>query len=405
MFTLRQYVRNSVWVIKLLYFFLYSAIAAWSSYFYVFLEDDRALTGTQIGLIAAVQQINNIIFLPLWGMVSDRYGKRKVFLMLIGISVVLLYGFMLNGSFWYYFLFMILFSALHNPVGALIDAFAINKSKEKYINSSYGQMRLWASVGWAFSSLLTGYLIESTSLSIIFVVASFFLLCTWLVTFFYVNKKREIRSTQAPSFKTLKNLLFGNKQLFYFFLIIMLFYILNSPTLNFINLYYKEIGASNTQIGYAFAVQALCELPFMFFSTHIINKFGIRRVLFATMVVASVRLMLYGFTTDPWVAISIGALHGITLGLFIVSVIEYTNYIVPQSQNSTGQTLMYTFLGVGMSVGNFLNGLWKDSFGLQYAMRIDSVLIIILLIAVYMVLFYRKGKQKIKMRAVRKKNV
>ncbi|MFO7869614.1 MAG: MFS transporter [Bacteroidales bacterium] len=398
MFTLQRYARNSVWVVKLLYFFLYAAIAAWSSYFYVFLEDERALTGTEIGMIAAVQQINNIIFLPLWGMMSDRYGKRKIFLLLIGVSAVLLYGFIVQGAFWYYFLFMIVFSALHNPLGALIDAFAINKSKEQNIPSSYGQMRLWASVGWAVSSLSTGYLIEATSLTSIFFVASFFLICTWVISFLYLNKKREVRSTHPPSFSTLKTVLLQHKKLFYFFMFILVFYILNSPTLNFINLYYKEIGASNTQIGYAYAVQAMCELPFMFFSAFIINKLGIRRVILGTMLVASLRLMLYGFTTEPWIAIAIGSLHGITLGMFIVSVIEYTNYIVPQSQNSTGQTLMYTFLGIGMSIGNFINGVLKDSIGLQYAMRIDSFLILVLVGMVYFFMFYKKSKQKIYMR-------
>ncbi|HPY83045.1 MAG TPA: MFS transporter, partial [Bacteroidales bacterium] len=108
MYTLARYARNSVAVIKILYFLMFAALAAWSTYFYVFLEDERGLTGVQIGLIAAVQQITNIVFLPLWGMISDRYGKRSVFLLLLGISVFLLYGFIVQGSFLYYFFFMIL---------------------------------------------------------------------------------------------------------------------------------------------------------------------------------------------------------------------------------------------------------------------------------------------------------
>lgn len=397
MYTLARYARNSVAVIKILYFLMFAALAAWSTYFYVFLEDERGLTGVQIGLIAAVQQITNIVFLPLWGMISDRYGKRSVFLLLLGISVFLLYGFIVQGSFLYYFFFMILFAALYNPIGAIFDTFAITKAREKAVKTTYGEMRLWASIGWAFASLSTGYFVEKTaSLSIIFIIASVLLAITWIISFLYLNKKREVLSNQSPSLKTIKTMLFENKNLLLFFLLIMVYYILNSPTLMFINLYYKEIGATNTQIGIAFAVQSIFELPFMFYGKRILNRFGVRRVIMATMVVAAVRMLLYGMTSNPWVAITIGVTHGITLGLFIVAVIEYTHHIVPPSQNSTGQTLMYTFLGIGTSVGNFFNGVLKDSIGLKNAMIIDAVLVVFLVVGAYLFLFFRKSKEKIK---------
>lgn len=78
--TSNQYSTYSVRAIKLLYFLLYVGMAAWSTQFYAFLERERSLSGVQIGAIAAVQQINNLIILPFWGMISDRYGKRRVFL-------------------------------------------------------------------------------------------------------------------------------------------------------------------------------------------------------------------------------------------------------------------------------------------------------------------------------------
>lgn len=79
MYTQHQYSKYSVGAIKLLYFLIYVGMAAWSTQFYAFLERERALSGVQIGTLAAVQQINNLIVLPVWGMISDRYGKRKVF--------------------------------------------------------------------------------------------------------------------------------------------------------------------------------------------------------------------------------------------------------------------------------------------------------------------------------------
>lgn len=379
MYTQKKYSKNSVGVIQLLYFLLYAAIASWSSYFYVFLENERGMTGMQIGILAAVQQTNNLIFLPLWGMISDRFGKRKVFLLLLGISVFLLYGFMVHGGFVFYLLFIVLFSALHNPIGALIDSLAIHKAKEPIVDTSYGKMRLWASIGWAVASVTTGFVIKYTSIHIIFPIASTILAITWVISFIGLNKKRDPKNDVKPSFVTLKTFLFENKKLLFFFIFIMLYYIFNSPTLTFINLYYNEIGASNLQIGIAFAVQSVCELPFMFFGLAIIKRFGIHKVILFTMFVAAIRMVLYGFTSDPWVAILIGCTHGITLGLFLVTAIEFTHRIVPASHNSTGQTLLYTFLGLGTSIGNLMSGYMKDHLSLQHAMKYNAIMVFVLI--------------------------
>jgi MFS transporter, PPP family, 3-phenylpropionic acid transporter len=392
MYTLSSYSKNSVGLVKLLYFLLYAAAAAWSTYFYVFLENERALSGTQIGLLAAVQQINNIVFLPLWGMISDRYGKRKVFLFLLASSLMLLLGFLFHGDFVFYLCFIILFSAVNNPIGALIDSFAIEKAKETLVNSSYGKMRLWASLGWSISAFVTGYFIKATSINYIFPLASAMLLVTWIIAYVYLNKKRDNKSDIRPSVTAIKTVFAGNKNLLLFFIFILFYYIFNAPTLMFINLYYTEIGALNTQIGIAFAVQSLCELPFLFFGARIIEKYGVRKVIIFTLLVAALRMMLYGFTSNPWFAIAIGCTHGITLGLFLVAAIEYTHRIVPQSQSSTGQTLLYTFLGIGTSIGNIINGAMKDHFSLRLSMKLNAILILLLVLVFY--LFHKWKKER-----------
>lgn len=396
MYTQHQYSKYSVGAIKLLYFLIYVGMAAWSTQFYAFLERERALSGVQIGTLAAVQQINNLIVLPVWGMISDRYGKRKIFLILLALASVSILGFLYHGGFWFYFAFIIFFTAINNPLAALIDSFALEKSSQAVVTEGYGNMRLWASFGWAVSSIATGALIRNTELSfsVIFIVTSVFYLLTWGVAYTSLNKKHERKTTKTPSLGTLVGLFSQNRKLLYFFLFCLTYYIFNAPILNMINIYYSEICDSyfpglseddlNAKIGFivgiAFAVQSLFELPFMFYAETLIQRFGRKNIIIFTMFVAVVRMFFYGFSSNPYVSVVVGCLHGITLGLFWVAAVGFVHKLVPPGQNSTGQMLFNTFLGVGTCLGNLLTGYMKDTISLQYGMRINALVILILII-------------------------
>lgn len=396
MITEHRYSVKSVRAIKLLYFLLYVGMAAWSTQFYAFLERDRALTGVQIGLIAAVQQINNLIVLPIWGMICDRYGKRKIFLILLAVAALLIEGFLYTGSFGFYLGFIVLFTSLYNPLAALVDTFALEKNNQPVVHSSYGEMRLWASFGWALSSFGTGFLIKQLGLSfgVIFPITTIFFIFAWIVSFISISKKHEVKTSKSPSFRTLFELLSNNRKLLLFFSFCFVYYIFNAPILNMINIYYSEICAKyypgfseidlNARIGFivgiAFAIQSFCELPFMLYANKIVTRFGTKNVIFFTLFVAAFRMFLYGLSSNPWISVCVGALHGVTLGLFWASAIGYVHSLVPVDQCSTGQMLFNTFLALGTCLGNLITGTMKDTISLQYGMQINAGLIILLLI-------------------------
>ncbi|MCQ2607688.1 MAG: MFS transporter [Bacteroidales bacterium] len=410
MLTEHQYSTKSVRAIKLLYFLLYVGMAAWSTQFYAFLERDRALTGVQIGFIAAVQQVNNLIVLPIWGMICDRYGKRRIFLVLLAIAALLIEGFLYTGSFWFYLGFIILFTSLYNPLAALVDTFALEKNNQSVVHSSYGAMRLWASFGWAVSSFGTGFLIKQLGLSfgVIFPVTTIFFVLSWIVAFFSISKKHEVKTSKSPSFRTLFELLLNNKKLLLFFLFCFVYYIFNAPILNMINIYYSEICAKyypelsevdlNARIGFivglAFALQSFCELPFMLYANKIVERFGTKKVIFFTLFVAALRMFLYGMSSNPWFSVVVGSLHGVTLGLFWAAAIGYVHSLVPVDQCSTGQMLFNTFLALGTCLGNLVTGTMKDTISLQSGMQMNALLIVLLILGGILVNRYLKFNGK-----------
>lgn len=362
-----------------MFFISFAAFSSWLSYFNVYLKEVPHLSGFEIGIIAALQQFNTLFIVPIWGMFADKYGRKRVLGISLFLSTFFLLIFMVDTQFIYYILFMIIFTSVYNPLSTLIDSIGLDFEEESK-TISYGEIRLWGSIGWAVSSIVTGQFINDDNLSMIFPVASGLLFISTLITVFIYKPLSVQRGINVVNFDQIKNLLKGNTSLLNFLILIFMYAVLAAPTYLFINMYYNEIGATTSQIGLAYGVQAFSELPFFFFGKRIIKKFGSIPVFVFVLIITAVRMVFYGLNDNPWLAIAAGVFQGLSIALFLLAVIEYVHNIVPNQLRSTGQSLIYTFFSVGICFGNLFAGYMKDSISIQNVMIINAVFILILVL-------------------------
>ena len=123
----------------------------------------------------------------------------------------------------------------------------------------------------------------------------------------------------------------------------------------------KENGASATFVGYGISFQGLCELPLFYFSAKIIGKFGSRTTLLITVFALALRMVLYGIIKNPYAALFIELLHGVSWSLFWVVCVEHVNSLVRHDWRATGQSILYAaYFGLGAIGGNFWTGYLYD---------------------------------------------
>ncbi|MFA9388478.1 MAG: MFS transporter [Prolixibacteraceae bacterium] len=370
-------------IIKLLFFLAYASGAVWLSYFYVYLKDGAGLTGIEIGIIAGFQQFNNIFVLPVWGMLADKYGRKRMLLYSIGLTMLLLPFFVILKGALLFILFMFVLTLVYNPLASLIDTIGLDYEAQSEGKTSYGEIRLWASVGWGLSSFLTGTFIHEGNLYLIFPVASLLFLLTWIILFtMYKPLKVKVNLNKMQRgiiWYTLRN----ERVLFLFLLLVFFYSIFSAPIYLMINVYFLDIGAANQLIGLAFLVQGLSELPFFFFGKRLVEKYGSKNVFLFAMAGTAIRMFAYGLNSSPAVAVGIGAMHGISIGLFFVSVISFVHKIIPAEMRSTGQSLFYTFYAVGVAFGNLLTGVLYDYFPMRTVMTLNASAIVLLVLMVF----------------------
>jgi len=163
-----------------------------------------------------------------------------------------------------------------------------------------------------------------------------------------------------------------------------------------INLYYTEIGAQNSLIGVAFIIQSGCEIPFFIFGAKMVKKTSAEFTIMLAMAVSMLRMVFYGFISNPSIAIFVGVLHGFTISFFLVGAVEYVQSHTPPHLRTTGQSLIWAFhFGAGLTVGYTVVGYLRDIVGMQHTMHIAALFSMIVL-AITFIFFNKQNKYKSK---------
>src|SRR5687768_7885301 len=345
--------------LRLLYFLVFCCTASWLPLFADYCKD-KGLSGIKIGIIISIVPLMMFLVQPFYGMLADRLGYKKCFLLSSFLAAFCYVFYFFDGGFTYIFIITVFVAVFYNALLPLLDSLALRlvQSNPKF---SYGTLRIAGAAGWAFTGIITGQLIDAIDITVIFTVSAISMLLTFIFAFSLNPDKEKPVSIDTQSFKNVKDV-FRNKTLIFLLLCVFFISAGTSAIWYFYSTYMKENGASASLVGYGLSFQGLCELPFFYFSAKIIGRLGIRTTLLITVFATALRMLLYSIVRNPQAAILIEILHGISWSLFWVACVEYVNVLVREDWRATGQSLLYAaYYGAGAIVGNFWTGYLIDT--------------------------------------------
>lgn len=373
--------------LRVLYFLVFCSTASWLPIIADFLKD-RGLSGLQIGAVLAVTPLMMFVVQPFYGSLADRLGYKRCLLLsslLASLSYVL---YLLNGGFIYLLIVTAVMSLFYNSIQPILDSLSLKLAQENP-TFSYGKLRIAGAAGWAFTGIITGQLIDHINTTVIFVVSAISMLLAFLFAFTIKNDKRTVASEQ--SFNNIKEVMKSRALIFLLFCVFLIS--AGASTIwYFYSIYMKENGASASLVGYGLSFQGLCELPLFYFSARIIARLGIKTTLLVTVFATVLRLALYGIVKNPYAALPIELLHGVSWSLFWVVCVEYVNKLVKEEWRVTGQSLLYAaYYGAGTIAGNLWTGYLSDT-----DMRVSEIFMlnagIVALVGVFLLIFMKKAK-------------
>ncbi|MFM1964003.1 MAG: hypothetical protein RLZZ172_2848 [Bacteroidota bacterium] len=372
-------------LLRLLYFLVFCCTASWLPVMADFCIS-RGLTGIQTSVVLSITPLMMFLVQPLSGTLADRFGFRKILLLASTLAAFSYLGYLMQGGFLWLMAVTIVMSVFYNTIQPVLDSLSLQLAA-KDPAFSYGTLRVAGALGWAVTGIITGKVIDGSQIGMVFVISFISMAGVALLTLF-LPKQDVILPSESAGYTGSTQLL-KNKQLLFLLLAVVLISTGGTAIWNFYSLYMKGNGATATLVGYGLSLQGLCELPFFYFSARIMLRFGTRLTLILTVLVLSLRLLLYAFVSKPEMAIPIELLHGISWSLFWVACVEYVSKLVDAKWMATGQSLLYAaYYGLGAIAGNYWTGFLADK-AMPYGQIFLLNGVIVFMVAILLAIFLR----------------
>jgi PPP family 3-phenylpropionic acid transporter len=380
--------------IKATYFLVYSAVVCFIFNFSFYLKR-LDLSGSEIGIIMALPFLVLLIFQPFVGIVSDKFGYKKVLLISLAITALLFMFFPSKGSFLYAFIVTFFLSIGYNAVPTLVDCIVLEHVQEAK-NTNYSMFRLWGSLGIVTFAFINSRVEVIENPAIFLRTAAAMMALAFINTLFIKSNNSQSASSEFNFSRQGLIANFKNKSLIVLLITVLVVAVTSAPFCFYLNYYYTEMGAPENYMWYPYGIAALIEIPFYFTTGWFISKLGIRKLLAISFFVTAIRLFLYFLIKTPNLALLIELTNGISFTLFWVACVEYVNQIVSTRYRATAQSLLYaTYNGAGFVIGNYAVGFLTGVVTIRTIFLYSSIVLFAFTIVLSVLLIFKKQNHEI----------
>lgn len=351
-----------------MYFTFYMAYGCFMPFINLYYER-LDMSGIQIGTLSAVPILVASSTVLIWGSIADRFQWHRGILrasFLLGAASIFLLS--TANTFELLLLYIVVFAFFTSSSVPLLDSAALEAAETS--GRTYGELRLWGSVGWSISAILIGLIIQRLAISWLFYCYIIIILLTFLLSLFQ-SKRLELPRTSLRS--GYQKLLYNRSFLLFLFSVFLASLTLNAANA-FFSIYLDAIGTSEGGIGLGWAIASMSEIPVMLYSGRIIRRIGAAGLLKIAFTIFAVRLLVFSFTTTPALALSLQLLSGPAFAFYLVGGVTYVKEHTPEGLSTTAQSI-YNLVGfgVGAIAGSLLGGYVYETAGIAALFRLLSL--------------------------------
>jgi MFS family permease len=341
------------------YFLWYLAISVLMPYTSLYFSD-KGFSPTAVGLILSLWASVAIVAQPLMGIINDRINNPRKILMICAIAAPLFgMGFQIVDGMVGVLALSVFFAWFQSASGPIGDSMAVEIASRK--GYSFGSIRLWGALSYAVGTFTTGILYDKYGYDDIFVYyfAVSIAICFVIVLF----PKAKVARPKMSLFGQLGKVV-GNKSFMIFVFTSMLMMMSASMNMNFLPLYFKEMGFDKSWIGSAYAIAAIIEVPMFWVASKLSARIGRYQLLCVAAAIYGIQYFTLFIFDDMSLTLAVQLLNGVAFAFVAGTAVEVVQSYSTKGTAATMQTVYAAVTwGLGGIVGSAMGGIVVDRLG------------------------------------------
>jgi len=361
--------------LRAIFFLLFAGVGLFFPFLNVYYRE-IGLSGTQIGLISTVGPVVGIFGATVWGLLSDRFGRSRWVIALVGVGVigsVLVLGEV--HTFAGILAVATVYSFFSSAIFPLVDSITLSRLGAQ--SARYGQYRVWGSIGFIVAASSAGFFFQQAGLNKMFagyaIIMGFFLLVMLSLPLKALKFQGSVLTGVGQMIRRSSWIVFA--------VCVFFTWIGYIGMLNFIGVALKALGGSESLIGLVNTIAAIAEIPVMLYSAQLLRKVGAARLIIFGAGFFALRLFLYSLIPAPEWAMAISLLNGLSYGFLWIGVVAYANDLAPANLKATAQSLTAAISSLASLTGGITGGWLFDQVGPLHLFQVLAAFCLIGLIS------------------------
>jgi PPP family 3-phenylpropionic acid transporter len=234
----------------------------------------------------------------------------------------------------------------------------------------FGSVRVWASLGWAIMALAGGLLIEHQGFLSVFIASIITLGVTILILTRirpYENPGADTEATREPSTHKGLVMIIKKPAILGLTLALMISWMTRDGLYTFEPIYLKQLGATESVIGFASTLGATVELAGMFLADRLVRRYGSGIVFSMSFIIYAIGMVLVLLFPSVLIILVFHAIGGIAFSLLTVGMVMYINDNTLPYETATIMALvtvtLHSLMGI---ISSPLSGIAFDAFGVYW---------------------------------------
>jgi MFS transporter, PPP family, 3-phenylpropionic acid transporter len=332
-----------------------------------------------IGALLALGWTASLVSGPAWGAVHDRFPASMALLPLAGlIAGISALGLGLVGASPLLTVFAVCLAVGGAGLMPMLDVRALELAGSD--RTRYGHVRAFSSISFIIFAPITGFLTNARGAGAIFAIIVPSMIVAGFIAATVPGRSNVAR---AQSMLRAPGRVIAHRTTLVFLVGSLICWTAINAQAGFFSIYLQSLGAPADQVGWAWALQALLEVPTMLLFPILARRFGLSRLIVVGAVIAVVREVANATFTVPAILLACSVMEGAAYALLLVGGITFVSIHGPKDAAATAQGL-FSAAAVSLSaiLGVGLGGVLAEGIGTRGLYWVTVVLGVIGLAAI-----------------------